>query len=149
MNVSPLIPTRFVFLALALGAGLQGAALFLPSPWSTVAVALGAVALYLGGKGWKAPAWASARPMLPAALVPLALGAAAILPGLGSMLPPEVSPYVGHFVGFLLLLAGKVEPVPMTSTASTALADGLQASGVLQAAPAECSLADAERGLCK
>ncbi|RKH13785.1 hypothetical protein D7X74_21295 [Corallococcus sp. CA047B] len=149
--LKPLIPAHLAFLALALGAALFGAGQYLPAPYSLVAAALGSVALFLGGLGWRAPAWAAGKPMLPATLVPLALAGAGLLEQFSGALPANAQPYAVAVGGLLALLAGKLLPEPMKAVpAAPSLSDGtplVPDTTVVQVA-STCSLAQAAQGKC-
>lgn len=150
--LKPLIPANLVYLALALGAALFGAGQYLPAPYSLIASALGSVALFLGGLGWRAPSWSAGKPLLPATLVPLALAASGLLEQFGAALPASAQPYAVAVGGLLALLAGKLLPEPLkavssppTDAAGNTLAP--EAGPVVQVA-STCSLAQAAKGEC-
>lgn len=152
LKVVPLISTRLVWVALALGAAFSAAGAFVPTPWNLVLAALGSVGLYLGGLGWRAPAWAAGKPLLPLALVPVALGGVALLERFLPLLPESWQGWGALAVGVLSLLAGKVTPEPLTlhsfpSTTTSGFTERVGPSHVQLTA--ECSLEDAARGLCK
>lgn len=144
LTITQLIPARFVWLLLALGVGLEAAAYFIPAPWQAVAVGVGIVALYLGGKGFVAPKWATGKPLVPATLVPLLLTAAEVLQLLSHGLPATLAPHAGLLAGVLAFLAGKVEPAPVKVSVN-----GTAVTGTPVAVDQACDLEDAGRGLCK
>ncbi|QSQ14028.1 hypothetical protein [Myxococcus landrumensis] len=147
--LKPLIPQSLTWVALSLGAALFGAGQFVPAPYSAGCAILGSVALYLGGKGWRTPQWAVGKPLLPAALVPMALSVVQMLNAFGGSLPPSLQPYVVPVTGLLSLLAGVVEPEPLKVTGGAPDATGNLPSGPA-AAPVDptCSIYDRIRGLC-
>ncbi|WP_201756308.1 hypothetical protein [Corallococcus silvisoli] len=150
--LKPLIPANLVWLALALGAALFAGSEFAPAPYNLLCAGLGSVALYLAGKGWRMPAWAVGKPLLPTTLVPLALGLVQALNALGGALPASVQPFVAPLTGLLALLAGVVEPEPVKAVAAPP-ADAAGNTLVPEAGPvvqvaATCSVAQAARGEC-
>jgi len=148
--LKPLIPPHLTWVALALGGALFAAGQFVPAPYGLVCAGVGSVALYLAGKGWRTPQWAVGKPLLPSALVPLALSAVQVLNAFGGSLPAPLQPYVAPLVGLLSLLAGVVEPEPLKVDAKALPApvpanpDGT----VTVQVAAECSLGGAAQG-CK
>jgi hypothetical protein len=150
--LKPLIPPHLVALALAIGAALFAAGQYLPAPYAHLASALGSVALFLGGLGWRAPSWSAGKPLVPATLVPLALAAAGLLEQFGPLLPVSVQEYAALASGFLGLVAGKLLPEPLKSTPSAPIPVGIAQplvtpGPVVQLAP-ECSLAQEAQGKC-
>lgn len=150
--LKPLIPQSLTWVALALGAALFGAGQFVPAPYELVCAGLGSVSLFLGGLGWRAPAWAAGKPLLPLGLVPLALASLELLQRFAPMLPETWQGYATAAVGLLSLLAGKVIPEPMKVVPSTD-AVGVQTNQLPQGAAVTqvdptCSFYDRARGLC-
>lgn len=143
----PLIPASLNALALAIGAALFGASGYLPTPYSLVAAGLGSVALFLAGLGFRLPAWAAGKPLLPATLVPLALSAKTILEQVAPLLPGNAQVYSAAAIGFLSLLAGVMIPEPVKAVVDTAGTPAASGGPVAQVATT-CSLADRARGLC-
>lgn len=146
--LKPLIPPQLTFLALGLGAGLFGAGQYLPGHWASAAATLGSVALFLGGLGWRAPAWAAGKPLLPMTLLPFALSGHALLERFAPMLPAEWQGYATLALGLLALLAGKVTPEPLKVAPGTAAVVPNTDGTVTATVSGECSLAGAAQG-CK
>ncbi|AAK94405.1 hypothetical protein Mx8p70 [Myxococcus phage Mx8] len=145
--ITPLIPANLTWLALAIGGGLFAAGAYVPPPYNLVCAGLGSVALYLAGKGWRVPQWAVGKPLLPAALTPLALAGIQLLTTFGGALPAAVQPYVAPLVGLLSLLAGVVEPEPLKATGTVTTVPNNDGT-VTAAVDPKCSIADRARGLC-
>jgi hypothetical protein len=145
--MKPLIPASLNALALAIGAALFGASQYLPTPYSLVAAGLGSVSLFLAGLGFRLPAWAAGKPLLPATLVPLALSAKVIVEQVLPILPGNAQVYGSALVGLLSLLAGVLIPEPVKATVST-LGTPAESKGPTAQVAATCSLADRARGLC-
>lgn len=143
----PLIPPSLVALAFALGGALFAVSEFVPAPYNLLCAGLGSVALYLSGKGLRMPAWAAGKPLLPATLVPLALGLVQVLNTVGGALPAAFQPFVAPVAALLALLAGAVEPEPIKATVST-VGTPAEGTGVTAQVATTCSLADRARGLC-
>lgn len=146
--IQPLIPAKYSWLALAIGGALFAAGQFLPASYAAACVAIGSVAVYLAGKGWRVPQWALGKPLLPVALVPLALSAVQILNAVGGALPASIQPYVAPLIGLLSLLAGVVEPEPLKVTDESKPAVANPDGTVTAAVDPTCSIADRARGLC-
>ncbi len=146
--ITPLIPERLKWLALALGAGLFGAGQFAPAPYDLACAGLGSVALFLAGLGWRAPKWAVGKPLLPAALVPIALGAHEMLGRFGYLVPEQYQPYVVSLTGLLALLGGVMISEPLKVSAETKPIVPNPDGSVTTQLSGECSLAGAGQG-CK
>ena len=147
MQLVPLIPARLVRLAIALGGALTAAGALAPHPYGGILAGIGSVALYLGGLGWKAPAWAAGKPLLPVALVPIALSAHALLERAVPMVPMPWQAYGTLVLGVVALLAGKVLPEPVRVVDGASVANVEDAPEVLIST--KCSLADAAQGKCQ
>ncbi|WNM70413.1 hypothetical protein [Myxococcus phage Mx4 ts27htf-1hrm-1] len=146
--IQPLIPARLKWLALALGGGLFAAGQFVPNPYDLVCAGLGSVSLYLAGLGWRAPQWAVGKPLLPATLVPLALGAHELLGRFVHILPADYQGYATALVGLLALLGGVLTPEPLKVSAETKPVLPNPDGSVTTQLSGECSLAGAGQG-CK
>ena len=145
--MKPLIPASLNALALALGAALFGASQYIPSPYSFVAAGLGSVALFLAGLGWRLPSWVAGKPLLPVALVPLALSLREALVSIAPLLPGSTQVYASAAVGLLSLLAGALIPEPNSVHVST-LGTTSEKNGPTAQVAVTCSIADRARGLC-
>jgi hypothetical protein len=143
----PLIPASLNALALAIGAALFAASAYVPSPYSLVAAGLGSVALFLAGLGWRLPEWAAGKPLLPATLVPLALGLKTVLEQVAPLLAGNAQVLASAGVGLLSLLAGALLPEPVKAVVPTEGTPAAKNGPVAQVATT-CSLADRARGLC-
>ncbi|MFP2897555.1 hypothetical protein [Corallococcus sp. 4LFB] len=152
--LKPLIPANLVALALALGAALFGVGQYLPAPYAAAASALGSVALFLGGLGWRAPSWSAGTPLLPKTLVPAALVASGLLERFATSLPASAQPWALAAGGLLALLGGKLLPEPMQAVAAPpVLAGGVLQQPLVDSGPvvqvaATCSLAQAAQEKC-
>lgn len=143
------IPARLKWLYLAVGAGLFGASSFVPGPYNLACAGVGSVALFLGGLGWRAPAWAVGKPLLPATLVPLALSAHELLSRYAHLLPEAYQGLATAAVGLLALLGGVLTPEPLKVAPGASAPAVPSPDGTVTAqVGAECSLADRIRGLC-
>lgn len=151
-RIVPLIPSHLRWIAYSIGAALQAGAFYAPEAWRPYAWALGALAWLLAGWGAKLPAWMASRPILPATLAPIGLGALALLdkvgPSLLPMLPENVQGFAGLAYGVLALAVGKALPEPVKVESAPA-SDAVPPPGPAVSVSATCSLADAAAGLCK